>query len=91
MKANREESGQAFLARLEAHPELKARMERILDLAENAERDVFRASEAEERTIREINALGREVLQDWAWGLAEETSQARAGEIRDKKKTPLAQ
>jgi hypothetical protein len=43
------------MARWEAHPELKARMERILDLAENRVGDVFRA-EAEERAICELRS-----------------------------------
>jgi hypothetical protein len=62
-------------------------MERILDLAENTGGEVFRAAEAEARAIREIKALGQEVLQDWAKVLVEETSKqaAEAGEIRYKK------
>jgi hypothetical protein len=75
------------MARLEAHLELKARMERILDLAENRGGDVFRAAEAEERAICEIRALGQEVLQDWAKRQVEETSKqaVEAGGIRAKK------
>jgi hypothetical protein len=64
MEAKRKVSGASLLARPEAPPELKARVERILDLAENTERDVFRAADAEERAIGEVNALKREVLQD---------------------------
>jgi undecaprenyl pyrophosphate synthase len=81
MKANREGSGKALMARLEAHPELMARVKRILDWAEDTGGEVFRAAEAEERAIREIKALGQEVLMDWAKRLAEETSKqaAKAG------------
>jgi hypothetical protein len=85
MKGTGLKSGQALLARLEAHPELLVRVERLLDLSENKGGDVLRAADAEGRTIREIRALGQEVLQTWAKRLAEETDHARAGEIRDKK------
>jgi hypothetical protein len=59
MEANREVSDKAWVMRLEAHPELLSRVERILDLVEDKEGDGFRASEVEERAIREINALWR--------------------------------
>jgi hypothetical protein len=43
--------------------------------------NVFRAADAEERAIQKIRALGQEVLRDWVWRLAVETSVAgRRGE-----------
>ena len=84
-------SGKALQARLEAHPELMLRVERILDLTENAGGNVFRAADAEERAIQEIMALGQEVLQDWAKRLAEKENVARAGGICGKKKALLVQ
>jgi hypothetical protein len=87
MKAKREGSGKTWESRLESHPELLSRVERILDLVENTSGEVRRAAEAEECAIREIKALGQEVLQDWARGLAEETANqaVREGGVRAKK------
>jgi hypothetical protein len=85
--AKREVMEKKLIERLKAHPDLMTRVERILDLAENTGGDVIRAAEAEERTIREIKALGQEVLQDWATRRVEEASKQAAGvgEIRYKK------
>ncbi|MDR0673362.1 MAG: hypothetical protein LBF93_06835 [Zoogloeaceae bacterium] len=91
MKSKGKVSGKALHARLEAHPEWMARVERILDLVENTERNVFRAVDAEECAIQEIMALGQEVLQDWAKRLAAEANVARTGETRGKKTALLAQ
>lgn len=51
--------------RLERHPELKARMEGLLDVIENESGDVGRADEAERRAIDELRLMGRQVMQDW--------------------------
>jgi hypothetical protein len=85
-------SGEKVLARLEGHPELLARVERILDLTENTEGDVIRAADAEERAIRELDALGQEILRGWARRRAKAASDeaARNGSERYKKTAPLA-
>ena len=49
--------------RLNAHPELKAQLLALLELAES---DIPSADEVEERTVEPIRSLGRQVIQDWA-------------------------
>ncbi len=49
--------------RLNAHPELKAQLLNLLELAES---DITRADEVEERTVEGVRGLGRQVIQDWA-------------------------
>lgn len=49
--------------RLNAHPELKAQLLTLLELAES---DIERADEVEERTVESVRSLGRQVIQDWA-------------------------
>jgi hypothetical protein len=52
--------------RLQAHPELKARIEALLSVVENAQGEVTRADAAEERVIAEMQQLGQAALQEWA-------------------------
>lgn len=52
--------------RLERHPELKARIEALLSVVENAEGDLVKANEAEQRVVEEIQQLGQTALQGWA-------------------------
>ncbi len=59
MKKNLEE-------RLRAHPGLYERMNRLLEVVENAAGDVNRAAEAERRVIEELRLMGQEALQGWA-------------------------
>ncbi len=59
--------------RLNAHPELKAQMLRLLELAES---DIDLADEVEERTVENIRGLGRQVIQDWAEQQEKRTSKA---------------
>lgn len=54
--------------RLENHPDLKARFERILDIAESEVQGADTADAVEERTIVEVQKLGQEVMEDWATG-----------------------
>jgi hypothetical protein len=63
----RQKSGKEEIVRqLEQHPEVKARVLRLLDMVENTEGDLKRADEAGQRAIEELRALGRELLQSWA-------------------------
>lgn len=55
-------------ARLEAHPHLKARVEELLGIVEDAAGEVQKADEAERRVIEALRQLGHELLQDWAAG-----------------------
>ena len=57
-----------LLARLNQHPQLRARIERLVDLVEDAGDDLRKADEAERRVIEEVRRLGQEVLEDWADG-----------------------
>ena len=54
--------------RLNRHPELKAKIEALLSVVENAEGDIVKANEAEQRVIEEIRQLGQAALQGWATG-----------------------
>ncbi|MBV5274583.1 MAG: ISKra4 family transposase [Lamprocystis purpurea] len=78
-----------LLARLNQHPQLRARIERLVDLVEDAGDDLRKADEAERRVIEEVRRLGQEVLEDWADGQvtkrAEELDQT-PGVWRDGKK-----
>ncbi len=53
-------------SRLNHHPELKAKIEVLLSVVENAEGDLLKANEAEQRVIEEIQQLGQAALQGWA-------------------------
>lgn len=78
--------------RLERHPALKLRMERILDVVENAAGDVRRADDAERRVIEELRQMGLEVMQGWGQKTANEAAlelAAEGGVARELKKTPL--
>jgi hypothetical protein len=52
--------------RLKAYPELKAKIEAMLAIIENAGGDVEKAAEAERRIIEELRQMGNEVLHSWA-------------------------
>lgn len=52
--------------RLNRHPELKAKIETLLSVVENAEGELVKANEAEQRVIEEIRQLGQAALQGWA-------------------------
>ena len=78
--------------RLERHPALKARMERMLDVVENASGDVRRADEAERRAIEELRQMGLEAMQDWGQKTSNEAAlelEAKGGVVREVKKTAL--
>lgn len=52
--------------RLNRHPDLKAKIETLLSVVENAEGNLLKANEAEQRVIEEIQQLGHSALQGWA-------------------------
>ena len=58
--------GQSLDARVEAYPGLRAKIETMLDIIENAGGDVEKAAVAEQRVIDALRALGHDVLQGWA-------------------------
>jgi len=80
--------------RLDRHPAVKARVERMLELLENTGGDLKRADEAERRVIEEVRAMGQELLRGWAQRLADSESAnvvTNGGVVKQVKKTALAQ
>jgi hypothetical protein len=78
--------------RLERHPELRERMERLLDLVENISGDVKLADEAERRAIDELRQMGQQVMQSWGQRLSNKEAhelEAKGRVVRQSKKTPL--
>ena len=76
--------------RLKAYPELKAKVEMLLDVVENAGGDVEKADEAERRVIEEIRQMGNEVLHAWARSQEQKKEEAfgnKSGVNRKVKKT----
>lgn len=53
-------------ARLAQYPELRARFEEILAVAENERGNANTADEAEERAVEQVRRLGQELMQSWA-------------------------
>jgi len=57
---------QSLEARLKAYPALRAKIETMLSIIENAGGDVEKAAVAEQRVIDVLRELGSDVLQSWA-------------------------
>ena len=55
-----------LINRLNKHPHIKARLEVLLDVAENSSGEFKRADDVEDALIEGIRQMGRELLQDWA-------------------------
>jgi len=75
--------------RLKEYPELKAKVEVLLGIIENAGGDVEKAAEAERQIIEELRHMGNEVLQSWArrqQHKKEEETKAKLGVKRKEKK-----
>ena len=53
-------------ARLDKYPGLRAKVEGMLDIIENAGGDVEKAAMAEQRVIDAMRELGHDVLERWA-------------------------
>ena len=51
---------------LDKHPQLKARIKALLDVVENANGDVVKADEAEQRFVEELPQMGLDAMQAWA-------------------------
>jgi len=78
--------------RLKEYPELKAKIEAMLAIIENAGGDVEKAAEAERRIIEELRQMGNEVLHGWArrqQQKKEEEYNAKPGVNRKEKKALL--
>ena len=59
-------SDEAILKGLNAHPQIKSRIEAMLAVVEDAGGDLKEADAAEMRMIEEIRRMGQEALQAWA-------------------------
>lgn len=57
---------QLFINRLNQHPELRERMESLLNVVENAGGDCTKADDAEQYVIEELRKMGNEALHAWA-------------------------
>lgn len=80
---------QSLEERLRRHPALRARVEALLEVAENATGEVVKADEAEERVAEQLRRMGQETLQAWAERRHEQQVKywdARAGVNRKEKK-----
>jgi hypothetical protein len=66
IKTKTASSSKSIEERLNDYPELKAKIEGLLSVVENAEGDLIKADAAEERVIEEIRQLGQTALQTWA-------------------------
>ena len=59
-------NNQTFINRLNQHPELRERMESLLNVVENAAGDCTKADDAEQHVIEELRKMGNEALHSWA-------------------------
>ena len=57
---------QTLLERLNRHPLLRARVENLLEVVEDAAGDCEKADAAERRVIEELRQMGHEALTAWA-------------------------
>ena len=76
--------------RLKEYPELRAKIEAMLSIIENAGGDVEKAAEAERRIIEELRQMGNEVLHGWARRQQQKKAEeynAKPGVNRKEKKT----
>ena len=81
-----------LVERLKEYPELKAKIEAILAIIENAGGDVEKAAEAEPRIIEEMRPMGHEGLHSGArrqQQKKEDEYQAQPGVNRKRKKNSL--
>ena len=81
---------QSLEERLNSYPELKAKVETMLGIIENAGGDLEKAAEAERRIIEELRQMGNEVMHGWArrqQQKKEEEFNASPGVNRKEKKT----
>lgn len=76
MPSKKTEQFESLEQRLNKHPELKTRIEFLLSVVENAEGDLVKANEAEQRMIEETRQLGQVALQSWAIRQNQQQSQA---------------
>lgn len=76
-------TAEALFEKLNRHPILKARIEELLKLVEDA--DIEKASQAEQRVIEELRQMGNEVLNDWAVERVKKTKRPKEAKANGKK------
>ena len=72
-----------LINRLNKHPHIKARLEVLLNVAENSSGEFERADDAEAALIDGIRQMGQELLQGWA------TNQNMAMELKTRDNNDL--
>jgi PP-loop superfamily ATP-utilizing enzyme len=83
-------SDRDLIRKLGQYPELRAKIETMLAIIENAGGEVEKAAEAERRVIEELRQMGSEVLHGWArrqQQKKEEEYNAKPGVNRKEKKS----
>lgn len=91
-KAEREEftaSETELIKQLREHPQMMVRVQRILEIARNAEGPLKTADEVEELVIEEMRRLGNVTLSQWAIQAEERVSTELKGQdatVRSRKK-----
>ena len=76
-----DEQDLVLLQRIKRHPLLRARVESLLGVVEDAGGDLEKADAAERRVIDELRQMGNEVLTEWAQGGIDQcAAQARESE-----------
>jgi hypothetical protein len=67
---------QIFINRLNQHPELRERMESLLNVVDNTAGDCTKADAAEQHVIEELRKMGNEALHSWANKSAKKAAEA---------------
>lgn len=65
----------SLASRLERYPQLRARMEGVLDIVENVRGDLDKADDAEQQVIEELRQMGRDILNGWAGNQEQQKSE----------------
>ncbi len=68
-------SDEEMVSRLRQHPQIRSRRVSLLAGVENADGDLKRADDAEDRLIEEKQRLGQEAMQAWAQGQVHDSEQ----------------
>jgi len=66
MRPNQPKAEKSLEERLEAHPGLRERIERMVSVMENSSGDIEKANEAERRIFEELRQMGQAALTGWA-------------------------
>jgi hypothetical protein len=73
---------QQFMIRMNQHPQLRKRMEELLNVVENTTGDCTKADDAEEYVIEELRKMGNDALHCWA----NKTSSKASKELLEREK-----